>query len=86
MTADKTLSVQGALRGFRVAAEASARLLDSPRRLRVELVGARLGASALPTSLWRRFSSYTLSLEPSPETPFVTEIQGLTLKDGISIP
>ncbi len=83
---DGSLRVRGTLHGLRVGAEATAQLLDSPRRLRVELLGAKLGVTALPRWLWRRFQGYTLPLEPNPETPFFIELPGLTLKDGISIP
>lgn len=87
LTLDKTLAVSGRIGHFSFSLEAAVELLDGPRRLKVTLLSARLGATPLPASLFGGYRDFTLSLQPNPETPFAIDLPGLTLRGGkLTIP
>ncbi len=84
---DKTVSVSGQISHLSFAAEFSVDLLDSPRRLKVTVLQARFGASAVPSGLLGAYREFTYPLTPSPETPFDIDLPSLTIKDGkLTIP
>lgn len=84
---DKTVRVAGAYNGKAVEAEAAIQLLDGPRRLKVDILSAKLGGMSLPLSVFREIKELTIPLYPNPETPFAIELPGLTIAGGrLSIP
>lgn len=88
VTLDKgTIKLTGTFKGYRVAAEAAVSVLDAPRRVKVDVLSARLGGSAIPVALFKPIKELTIPLYPSPETPFAIELPGLTLNgDRLTIP
>lgn len=76
------VKLAGTFKGYRVAAEAAVALLESPRRIKVDVKSASLGGSAIPVALFKPIKELTIPLEPSPETPFNIVLPGLSLKNG----
>lgn len=84
---DDTIRVTGTFKGKSVAAEASLKLLDSPRRLKVDILKAQFAGVKVPPSFFREIKELEVSLEPNPETPFIIDLPGLTVKNGrLTIP
>lgn len=84
---DKTVSITGSFNGRPVAAEAGLRLLDGPRRLKIDILSVRLGGLTVPLSVFREIKELTVPLYPNPETPFAIELPGLTIANGrLTIP
>lgn len=79
---DGAIKVSGLWKGYKVAAEAGVALLDSPRRLKVDIRSARFAGAAIPVALFRPIKELTIPLYPNPETPFAIELAGLSLKGG----
>ncbi len=79
---DKTVRVSGAYNGKPVSAEAALQLLDSPRRLKIDILSARLAGAKIPLSMFREIKELTVPLYPNPETPFAIEFPGLTIAEG----
>lgn len=87
LTLNKTVRIRGSYKGKPVAAEAALQLLDSPRRIKIDLMSVNLAGLAVPLSMFREIKELTISLEPNPETPFYIDLPGLTIADGrLTIP
>ncbi|MBI4061490.1 MAG: hypothetical protein HY403_08680 [Elusimicrobia bacterium] len=87
LSLDKTVRIAGTYNGKGVAAEAGLRLLDGPRRLKIDIVSVRLGGLDVPLSTFREIKELTIPLYPNPETPFAIELPGLTIAGGrLTIP
>jgi hypothetical protein len=87
LTFERTISASGQIGHFPFSIEASVELLDSPRRLTVNVLNAHIGATALPAGLMSGYRQFTLSLEPNPDLPFAIDLPGLSFHDGkITIP
>lgn len=87
LTLDKTVRIAGAFNGKPVSAEAGLRLLDSPRRLKIDIMSVRLAGISVPLSMFREIKELTIPLYPNPETPFAIELPGLTIAGGrLTIP
>ncbi|MDO8757323.1 MAG: hypothetical protein Q7J64_04880, partial [Elusimicrobiota bacterium] len=70
-----------------VAAEAALQLLDSPRRIKIDLMSVNLAGIAVPLSMFREIKELTVPLYPNPETPFFVDLPGLTIAGGrLTIP
>lgn len=84
---EKTVRVSGTYNGRPVEAEAAIHLLDQPRRLKVDILSAKLAGAKLPLSVFREIKELTVPLYPNPETPFAIEFPGLTIAGGrLTIP
>ncbi len=84
---DKTVRLTGSYKGKPVAAEAGVRLLEGPRRLKIDILSMRLGGLNVPLSIFREIKELTIPLDPNPETPFAIEIPRLTIANGhLTIP
>lgn len=87
LTLDKTVKISGSYKGKPVSAEAALQLLDSPRRIKIDILSANLAGIAVPLSMFREIKELTVSLEPNPETPFYIDLPGLTIAGGrLTIP
>lgn len=82
LTLDKTVRISGAFNGKPVSAEAGLRLLDAPRRLKIDIMSVRLAGVNVPLTVFREIKELNISLDPNPETPFVIDLPGLTIADG----
>jgi len=82
VTLDKTVSVSGSYKGKPMAVEAALQLLDSPRRLKIDILSARLAGITVPLSMFREIKELTVPLYPYPETPFFIDLPGLTIANG----
>lgn len=84
---DNTVSISGSFNGKPVSAEAALRLLDSPRRLKIDILSVRLAGLSVPLSMFKEIKELTIPLYPNPETPFAIELPGLTIANGrLTIP
>lgn len=84
---DKTVRIAGTYKGKAVSAEAAIQLLDAPRRLKIDILSARLAGARVPLSMFREIKELTVPLYPNPETPFAIEFPGLTIAEGrLTIP
>jgi len=84
---DKTVRITGTYDGKPVSAEAGLRLLDAPRRLKIDILSVRLAGITVPLSVFREIKELTIPLTPNPETPFTIELPGLTIADDrLTIP
>lgn len=84
---DKTVRIAGTFNGKAVSAEAGLKLLDTPRRLKIDLMAVKLAGISVPLSTFREIKELTVSLQPNPETPFAIEMPGLTIAGGrLTIP
>jgi|CXWL01.1.fsa_nt_gi hypothetical protein len=79
---EKTVRIAGTYKGKSVAAEASIDLLDSPRRLKIDILSASIAGVSLPLSLFREIKELSVPLYPNPETPFDIDLPSLTIKNG----
>lgn len=87
LTLDKTVRISGSYNGKPVSAEAGLRLLDAPRRLRIDIMSVRLAGLTVPLSMFKEIKELTIPLYPNPETPFAIELPGLTIANGrLTIP
>jgi len=87
VTLDKTVRIAGSYNGKPVAVEASVQMLDGPRRIKIEILTARLGGLNIPLSVFREIKELTIPLYPNPETPFTIELSGLRIANGrLTIP
>lgn len=84
---DKTIRVVGAYKGKSAAFEVRPVLLDQPRRLKVEILEARIAGISVPAWVFKEIKELTIALYPNPETPFAVEFPGLTIAGGrLTIP
>ena len=84
---DKTVRLAGSYRGLPVAAEAAVELLDSPRRLKIDILSASIAGVKIPPAMFREIKELVIPLYPWPETPFTIELPGLTIGNGrLSVP
>jgi hypothetical protein len=84
---DKTARLRGRLGRLKISAELSAEILQDPPALRVRLLDARVGTTAVPEFLLKPFRSFTQPFVPTPDTPFLLDIPSLTFSDGVvSVP
>lgn len=84
---DDTIRATGTYKGKSVALEAALKQLESPRRLKVEILKAQFAGVKVPNSVFREIKELEVPLTPSPETPFAIEFPSLTLKNGrLTIP
>jgi hypothetical protein len=87
LSLDKTVKISGSFNGKPVSAEAALRLLDGPRRLKIDILSVRLGGLSVPLSMFKEIKELTVPLYPNPETPFAIELPGLTIANGrLTIP
>ncbi|MBI5629850.1 MAG: glycosyltransferase family 39 protein [Elusimicrobia bacterium] len=82
---DRTVRLAGLFNHVSFSAELA---LALPGQVFVaELIRARLGATPIPLAAFPLLRSFSLPLEPSPETPFALGVPGLTAASGrLSIP
>jgi len=84
---DNTVRISGAFNGKPVSAEAALKLLDEPRRLKIDIMSVRLAGLSVPLSMFKEIKELTVPLYPNPETPFAIELPGLTIANGrLTIP
>jgi hypothetical protein len=79
---DKTIRISGSYNGKPVSAEAAILLLDSPTRLKIDILSVTLARVNVPLSMFREIKELTIPLVPNPETPFALELPGLTIANG----
>ncbi len=82
LTLEKTVRIVGLYNGQPVVVEAGILLLDMPRRIKIDILSARLAGIPVPVSIFREIKELTVPLYPNPETPFIIELSGLTIADG----
>ncbi len=79
---EKTVRIVGTYKGKGVSAEAGIDLLDSPRRLKIDILSAKIAGVAIPLSMFREIKELVIPLYPNPETPFFIDLPSLTIKNG----
>ncbi|MEK7390445.1 MAG: hypothetical protein AAB036_12205 [Elusimicrobiota bacterium] len=87
LTLDGTISLKGAYKGRSVSAQAALELLESPRRLKINILSASIAGVSVPVWIFREIKELVIPLYPNPETPFTIDVPGLTIQDGrLSVP
>ena len=84
---NKTVRIAGSYGGRPVVVESGLQLLESPRRLKIDLMSVNLAGISVPLSMFREIKELTIPLYPNPETPFTIDLPGLTIANGrLTIP
>jgi hypothetical protein len=84
---DRTLKVRSTWGPLSLSAEFAAQLMSAPAGLRLDLLGARLGATPVQGPPSGPIQSWTQPLTPTTELPFSIQAPSLTIAGGwVSVP